>query len=159
MNFFIVKQVGLLSFFLGLALGILLLLPFINIFVFIFAMFLLGGAVVLFLKKYNMVGIIDIKEGAILASIAGFASFIGLSLSYLPIISLLSLIFTKYTVGFFTLFSTSIEGLIIGIMLVVFSALMSALLNSFCGIVVVWLDEFVSGIKKDDKENFDFEIK
>jgi hypothetical protein len=159
MNFLIVKQVSILSFILGLGIGILLLLPIINLFVFIFAMFLIGGAIVLFLKKYNMIGIIDIKEGAIIGALSGFASFLGLSASYLPISSLLSLIFSRYTGGFFTQFLSSIEGFIIGIMLVIFSALMSGLLNSFSGLVVVWFDEFVSGIKKDSKENFDFEIK
>ena len=159
MNFIIVKQVSILSFIIGLVLGIFLLIPLINLFVFIFAMFLIGGAIVLFLKKYNMIGIIDIKEGAIIGTLAGFASFLGLSASYLPVSTLISLIFSRYTGGFFKLFSTSLEGLIIGIMLVIFSALMSGLLNSFSGIVVVWLDEFLSGIKKDNKENFDFEIK
>ena len=159
MNFLIVKQVSILSFILGLAMGIFLLIPAINLLVFLFAMFLVGGAIVMFLKKFNLIGLIDIKEGAIIGSIAGFASFLGLCASYLPISSILSLIFTRYTGGFFTLFFSSIASLIIGLTMVVFSALMSALLNSFSGLVVVWADEFISGIKKDRKENIDFEIK
>ncbi len=159
MNFLIVKQVSILSFILGLAMGIFLLIPAINLLVFLFAMFLVGGAIVMFLKKFNLIGLIDIKEGAIIGSIAGFASFLGLCASYLPISSILSLIFTRYTGGFFTLFFSSIASLIIGLTMVVFSALMSALLNSFSGLVVVWADEFISGIKKDSKENIDFEIK
>ena len=136
MNFLIVKQVSILSFILGLAMGIFLLIPAINLLVFLFAMFLVGGAIVMFLKKFNLIGLIDIKEGAIIGSIAGFASFLGLCASYLPISSILSLIFTRYTGGFFTLFFSSIASLIIGLTMVVFSALMSALLNSFSGLVV-----------------------
>ena len=159
MKFLIIKQVSILSFILGLFIGIVLLIPAINLLAFMFAMFLVGGCVILFLKKFNLVGIIDIKEGAIIGAIAGFASFLGLCVTFIPISSLLSLIFSKYTGGFSSLFFTSISGIIIGFFLVIFSALISALLNSFSGLVAIWGYELVTGIKKGDNENINFNIK
>lgn len=159
MKFVIIKQVCILSFILGLALGILLLIPAINLLTFLFAMFLVGGAIVIFLKKFNLIGIVDLKEGAILGAIAGFASFIGLSATFVPISSLIRLIFSNYTGGFSTLFLTSISGIIIGISMIIFAAIMSALLNSFSGLVAIWGYELITGIKKDNNENYNFEIK
>ena len=159
MKFVIIKQVSFLSFILGLFLGILLLIPVINLLTFLFVMFFVGGAIVLFLKKFNMVGIIDIKEGAVIGAIAGFTSFLGVCTSYIPISSLLGLIFSKYTGGFATLFLSSISGLITGLFMIVFSALMSALLNSFSGLVAIWGWEIVTGVKKENTQNLDFQIK
>ncbi len=159
MNFIIVKQVSILSFIFGLALGLITLLPGLNLIAFLFAMFVMGGAMVIFLKKFNLIGLINIKEGALIGAIAGFASFLGLCVTYLPISSLIGLIFHKYTGGFFSMFFTSFGGIIIGLFMVFFCALMSALLNSFAGLAAVWLYEFVTGIKKGDNENINFQIK
>ena len=93
MNFIIVKQVSILSFIFGLALGLITLLPGLNLIAFLFAMFVMGGAMVIFLKKFNLIGLINIKEGALIGAIAGFASFLGLCVTYLPISSLIGLIF------------------------------------------------------------------
>lgn len=159
MKFVIIKQISILSFILGLALGLLLLIPAINLLTFLFAMFLVGGAMVAFLKKYNLIGIIDIKEGAIVGAIAGFASFLGLCASFIPISSLLGVIFSKYTGGFASLFFTSVSGIVIGFFMIIFAALMSALLNSFSGLSAIWLIELITGVKKEDSENLDFQIK
>ena len=159
MNFIIIRQVSILSFFVGIVLGLLLLVPVLNLLSFLFAMFFIGAAVVIFLKKFNMIGLIDIKEGAIIGSVAGFASLLGLCASYLPISSILSLIFKSYTGGFFTLFFSSLASILIGLSMVVFAALMSALLNSFSGLAAAWCYEFVTGFKKEGNENINFEIK
>ena len=159
MKFLIIKQVSILSFFLGLIIGFILLIPAINLLAFMFAMFLVGGVIVIFLKKFNLIGMIDIREGALIGAIAGFTSFLGLCLSFIPISSLLGVIFTKYTGGFASLFFSSISSAIIGFFLVIFSALMSALLNSFSGLTAIWGYELITGIKKGDNENINFEIK
>ncbi len=159
MNFLIVKQISILSFIFGAALGLITLFPVLNLIAFLFAMFVVGGAMVVFLKKFNLIGLINIREGAVVGAIAGFASFIGLCAVYLPISSLIGLIFPKYTGGFFSMFFSSFGAFVIGLFLIFFSALMSALLNSFAGIFAVWMYEFVTGVKKGDNENINFEIK
>ncbi len=159
MNFLIVKQVSILSFIFGTILGLIILLPVLNLVAFLFAMFATGGAMVILLKKFNLIGLINIREGAVIGAIAGFASFIGLCVIYLPVSSLIGLIFPKYTGGFFSMFFTSFGGFVIGLFMVIFSALMSALLNSFGGLFAVWVYEFITGIKKGDNENINFEIK
>ncbi len=159
MNFLIVKQISILSFFFGLLLGVITLIPGLNLIAFLFAMFVTGGAMVVFLKKFNLIGLINIREGAVVGALAGFASFIGLCVIYIPISSLIGLIFSKYTGGFFSMFFTSLGGIIIGLFMVFFCALMSALLNSFAGLFTVWLYEFITGVKKGDNENINFEVK
>ena len=159
MNFLIVKQVSILSFIFGLILGFITLLPVLNLIAFLFAMFVIGGAMVIFLKKFNLIGLINIREGAVVGAIAGFASFLGLCVLYLPVSSLIGLIFSKYTGDFFSMFFTSFGAFVIGLFMIFFSALMSALLNSFSGLFAVWLYEFITGVKKADNENIDFQVK
>lgn len=158
MNFLVVKQISILSFIFGVILGFVLLIPFFNLIAFLFAMFLVGGAMVIFLKKFNMIGLINIREGAIVGAISGFASFLGVCAFYIPASSVLSLI-PGFTGGFFTLFLGSFASLLIGFSMIIFSALMSALLNSFSGLFAIWVYEFITGIKKGDNENVDFKIK
>ena len=122
-------------------------------------MFVVGGAMVVFLKKFNLIGLINIREGAVIGAIAGFASFLGLCAVFLPVSSLIGLIFSKYTGDFFSMFFSSFGAFVIGLFLIFFSALMSALLNSFAGIFAVWMYEFITGVKKGDNENINFEIK
>ncbi len=159
MNFLIVKQVGILSFIFGAVLGFITLFPVLNLIAFLFAMFVVGGAMVVFLKKFNLIGLINIREGAVIGAIAGFASFLGLCAVFLPVSSLIGLIFSKYTGDFFSMFFSSFGAFVIGLFLIFFSALMSALLNSFAGIFAVWMYEFITGVKKGDNENINFEIK
>ena len=113
---------------------------------------------VIFLKKFNMIGLINIREGAIVGAVSGFASFLGICAFYIPASSLLSFI-PGFNGGFFTLFLGSFASLLIGFSMIIFSALMSALLNSFSGLFAIWVYEFITGIKKGDNENIDFQIK
>jgi hypothetical protein len=45
------------------------------------------------------------------------------------------------------------------LLLIVFLALLSALMNAFAGLSTAYAYEMLSGIKKEENENFDIEIR
>lgn len=164
MNPILVKQTAILSAILGGILGILTLIPFVRNFSFLLLILCVSAVVIVYMKKNDLIGIIDVKEGAILGAIIGFVSFIAFSIVFVPLVTLVGAIagFFKlnyYTYGISTLLKVS--GFFILIMLVIFLGILSALMNAFAGLVTAYMYEILTGIKKEEKkeENVDFEIK
>ena len=159
MNLLLIKQISVLSALAGAAAGIVCIIPFINGIIFL-AMFLgLAAFVLVFMKQKNMIGILDYKESAIYGAISGFVSFIAFSIVFIPINSLLGLIFKSVHFGFLKWFFTSFMSFIVLIMLVIFVAILAALMNAFAGVVTAYVYEILSGFKKQENENIDFEIR
>lgn len=160
MNLLLIKQTAILSAILGGILGILTLIPFINGFSFLLLVAGISAVVIIYMKKNNLIGIIDVKEGAILGAIIGFISFVAFSIVFIPLVALVGLIFKNYyTYGVTYLLRAS--GFFVLVILVIFLGLLSALMNSFTGLVTAYIYEILTGVKKEDKqeENIDFEIK
>lgn len=160
MNPLLIKQTALLSTILGGILGVLTLIPFVRNFSFLLLILCISAVVIVYMKKNDLIGIIDIREGAILGAIIGFVSFIAFSIVFVPLVAIVGLIFKGYyTFGITYLLRAS--GFFVLIMLVVFLGLLSALMNAFSGLVTAYIYEILSGIKKSDREeeNVDFEIK
>ena len=82
MNKNILKQVSLLSIFLGAALGVITIIPYIGEIAFWILMCLSSTAVILFMTKLDMLKITTVQESAVLGAIIGFISFIGFSICY-----------------------------------------------------------------------------
>lgn len=160
MNPILVKQTAILSSILGGILGVLTLIPFIRNFSFMLLILCVSAVVIVYMKRHDLIGIIDVKEGAILGGIIGFVSFIAFSIVFIPLVTIVGLIFKNYyTFGIPYLLRAS--GFFVLILLVVFMGVLSALMNAFSGLVTAYVYEFLSGIKKEEKqeENIDFEIK
>lgn len=165
MNPLLVKQTAILSAILGGILGLLTLIPFVRNFSFAILILCISAVVIVYMKRNDLIGIIDVKEGAILGAIIGFISFITFSIVFMPLVALLGMLLTTigikgyYTFGIKYLLQAS--GFFVLIMLVIFMALLSALMNSFAGLVTAYIYGILSGIKKEEKaeENVDFEIK
>jgi len=160
MNPLLVKQTAILSAILGGILGVLTLIPFVRNFTFLILMLCISAVIIVYMKKNDLIGIIDVKEGAILGGIIGFVSFIAFSIVFMPLVSIIGMIFKNYyTFGIKYFFAAS--GFFVLLLLVVFMAILSALMNSFAGLVTAYFYEVLSGIKKEEKseENVDFEIK
>lgn len=160
MNPILVKQTSILSAILGGILGVVTLIPFIRNFSFMLLMLFISAVVIVYMKKNDLIGIIDVREGSILGAIIGFVSFVAFSVVYVPLVALVGLIFKNYyTFGIGFLLKSS--GFFVLIMLVVFMGLLSALMNAFTGLVTAYVYEFLSGVKKEEKEqeHIDFEIK
>ncbi len=158
MNQLLIKQIAILSAILGGILGVLTLIPFIRNFSFLILILCLSSVVIVYMKKNNLLGIIDIKEGAILGAIVGFVSFIAFSAVFVPLVVIVGLIFKGYyTFGITYLLKAS--GFFVLIMLVIFLGGLSALMNAFSGLVTAYVYEVLTGLKKEQNENIDFEIK
>lgn len=159
MNPLLVKQTAILSAILGGILGVLTLIPFVRNFSFMLLVLGIAAVVIIYMKKNDLIGIIDIKEGAILGAIIGFVSFIAFSVVYVPLVALVGLIFKNYYTFGITFMLKS--GFFVLIMLVIFLGILSALMNAFAGLVTAYVYEVLTGVKKEEKkdENVDFEIK
>jgi hypothetical protein len=158
MNPLIVKQTAILSAILGGILGVLTLIPFVRNFSFMLLILCISAVIIIYMKKNELIGIIDVKEGAILGAIIGFVSFVAFSIVYVPLVALTGLIFKNYyTFGITYLLRAS--GFFVLIVLVVFLGLLSALMNAFSGLVTAYIYEILSGVKKEQNESVDFEIK
>lgn len=164
MNPLIVKQTSILSAILGGILGVLTLIPFVRNFSFMILILCISAVIIVYMKKNDLIGIIDVKEGAVLGAIIGFVSFIAFSIVFMPLVMLvgwfLGLFKIPYnTYGINIFFQT---GFFVLVMLVVFLGILSALMNAFSGLVTAYLYEILTGIKKEDiekEEAVDFEIK
>lgn len=160
MNQILVKQTAILSAILGGILGVLTLIPFVRNFSFMLLILCVSAVIIIYMKKNDLMGIIDVKEGAILGAIIGFISFIAFSIVFIPLVAIVGLIFKGYYTFGIT-YMLRVSGFFVLIMLVTFTALLSALMNAFAGLVTAYMYEVLSGIKKAEKaeENVDFEIK
>jgi len=160
MNILLLKQVALFSALIGGVIGVITLIPFIGTIAFLTLILFLAAVVIVYLKKHDLIGIIDMKEGAILGSVVGFSSFIAFAIVFTPLSTLIGLIFQSHYVGqLLRMFISNFGGFFILIMLLLFLALISALMNAFAGLTTAYVYELLSGLKKAENENIDFEIK
>lgn len=132
----LIKQMTILSTILGLILGVLTIIPFIGQFAF-FALIVLSTPIIfIYMKKLEMIGILDIKQGAIYGSIIGFVAFIAFCISFMPLAVIISFI----SKGAHYLWAGLLvkEGFFILIMLILFVSILVALMNAFSGLVTMY---------------------
>ena len=149
------KQMSILSGLLGLVLGVLTIIPFICNFSF-FALFVMAAPIIMiYMKKMQMMGILDIRQGAMYGAIIGFVSFLGFSISFVPLATIIGFIYKgSYYLGVSLLFRS---GFFVLIMMIFFVALLSALMNSFSGLVTMYIYNQIEA--KPEKSQTDIEIK
>lgn len=158
MNPILLKQTSILSAILGGILGVLTLIPFVRNFSFMILILCISAVIIVYMKKNDLIGIIDVKEGAIFGAVIGFVSFVAFSIVFIPLVSIVGLIFKGYYT-FGILYMLKVSGFFVLVMLVLFLACLSALMNAFAGLTTAYVYEILSGLKKESNENIDFEIK
>lgn len=160
-NELLLKQVAILSAIAGGALGFLTIFPFINIFSVSILVICLAAGVLVYMKRENLIGLFDMREGAILGAVIGFVSFIAAAVVYVPCDIILGLIPVPAFKAHFVMrfFFNSFGSVIVMMMLIFFVALLSALMNAFAGLATSYVYELLTGLKKEANESFDFEIK
>ena len=137
MNKNVLKQTALMSLFLGAILGIITVIPYIGEVAFWTLMCLSAPIVILFLIWLNALKIQAVQESAVVGSIIGFIAFIGFSIFYMPIISVLAKVFKIYpNLGVSYAISNSSIGLLI--VLVIFMGVLSATVNAFSGFLTFY---------------------
>lgn len=133
----LLKQMSMLSSVLGLILGVLTVIPFICNFSFFALIVLAAPLVLIYMKKLDMIGLLDIRQGAMYGAVIGFISFIAFSVSFVPLATIIGFIYKgSYYLGVSLLFRS---GFFVLIMMVFFVAILAALMNAFSGLVTVYL--------------------
>ena len=158
-NELLLKQVAILSAIAGGALGVLTIFPYINIFSVSILVICLAAGILVYMKRGNLIGVFDMKEGAILGGVIGFVSFIAAAVVYTPIDIILGLIPIFKAHFIMRFFFNSFGSIIVLIMLIFFIALLSALMNAFAGLATSYVYELLTGLKKESNDSVDFEIK
>ena len=165
MNLLLLKQLSILAGLLGGFMGVLALLPSLTLFVFLLAFILPAVLVIVYMKQNNLIGIIDKREGAIFGSVIGAVSFCAGFLVFMPLSLIVNFLFglfhVVYFAGFLSYLSFGFGTIFLVVTMVIFIALMSALLNGFMGMSTIYVYEMISGEVKQENQNtsIDFEIK
>ena len=149
------KQTAVLSGLLGLVLGVLTVIPFICNLSFFFLFFLAAPIIMVYMKRMQMMGILDIKQGAMYGAVIGFLSFIGFSISFIPLAGIIGLIYKgSFYLGISLLLRS---GFFVMITLIFFVALLSAIMNSFSGLVTMYVYSQLE--TKPEESQTDIEIQ
>lgn len=131
------KQMSMLSGVLGLILGVLTIIPFICNFSFFALMVLAAPILLIYMKKLNMIGILDPRQGAMYGALIGFVVFLGFSISFVPLATIIGFIYKgSFYLGVSLLFRS---GFFVLIMMVFFVAILCALMNAFSGLVTMYI--------------------
>ena len=81
------------------------------------------------MKKLDMIGILDVKQGAMYGAIVGFVSFLAFSVSFVPLATVVGLL---YKGSFYLGVSLLVRsGFFVIVMMVFFVAILAALMNAF----------------------------
>ncbi len=152
MNKSVLKIITLLSIFLGIASGLLTIIPYAGEIVFWILLVLAAPVVILFLTNQRVFEIETVRQSVVVGGLIGFVSFLAFSAVYLPAVIVLARIFnysSNYGVSMFV--SHSSFGLLV--MLAVFMGVLAATINAFSGFVTYYLIEFNKSLKTT--ENFE----
>ncbi len=158
MNIYL-KPAVILSAIFGAILGFLLLLPFFSFNFLICMLFsMVSVFVIIYLKKNNLVGILEPVDGAIIGAIAGFICVVAANLVYIPIFGIISAIFKSYGQGIgisiFARIMIQNFNLFITMMFLFFFGLIGAIFNAFSGLICAYFVEKLDLEKPEDMTHF-----
>ena len=161
MNLLLLKQLAILSAFAGAILGFVTIIPYVSALSFAILIFFLSAFILVYLKQNDLIGIINIREGCVFGAIIGFVAFIAFSIVFIPISSLLGLIFKTYSLDVLSFFMNDFGSFVVLILLIISTAGLAALFNGFTGLITAYIYELISGVKKESNENntIDFKIE
>lgn len=145
MNITLIKQSAILSLIFGGIMGVIAIIPFIGLIAFLAMMLSSAALIMIYMKKQDLMGLLIPKDAAILSSLIGFASCLGFCTTMIPLAALVALAnhlwFHKLiwysSIGIW--FSYGIAGIIVLIFMVVFVAIIAALMNACVGLATVYI--------------------
>lgn len=150
MNINLLKQIAILSAILGAILGAITVIPFIGIISFIVCVFAAGSLVIWYLSKLELVGELETKQWSIYGAISGFISFLGFSLSFIPLSALIGIFYKQsYHLGLLIMLKM---GFFVMLLMVIFVALISALLNGFGAMATSYILNLIKEQKESDEQ-------
>ena len=123
----------------GAIMGVLALIPFLSFGVLTLLMFIIAPFVIIYFKNLNLIKDIEIDQGIFYGGISGFIAFIGFSITFFPLAFIIDIIFKTQTFLWVSIVSKSflfLSGIII------FTAMLSALLNMFTGFLTAYVYQY-----------------
>ncbi len=160
MELVVLKRMVIISSILGAIIGIITVVPIINVLSFFVILFLSAPIVIMYMTKYNMMGVLDLKQSLIYGAIIGFISFLGFSITFVPLATIIGLIYkSSFYLGVSMLFR---EGFFVMLLMVFFVALLGgALMNSFSSLLYYQIRTYLFKDEINENilnENIDYEI-
>ena len=139
------KIICLCSLITGAVLGIFPLIPALIGLAFTAVMFLAAPFVIIYLYKLHLIKELDVPQCLSIGGITGFFAFLGFSVVYFPIASILYLIFKIESFLWIKVIFTNFGFLF---SMVILTALLSGLMNMFSAFMTVYLYEYFKGKKE-----------
>jgi hypothetical protein len=157
----LLKQLSILSLIAGAGLGVIATIPFLFWVCILLAMFWISAFIIVYLKKNDLIGIINVREGSIFGALIGFVAFIAFSVAFIPVSSIIGLIFKSYSLDVLSFFMKDFGSFVVLILLIISTAALAGLFNGFTGLCTAYAYELITGIKKENNENnsVDFTIE
>ena len=155
MNLRLLKQISILSVILGAILGLVTLIPYIGVLSFLICVFAAGSLVLIYLQKLELIGELDTRAWSIYGAISGFVAFIGFSISFVPLATIIGFIYKgSFYLGVSLLFRS---GIFVTIMMVLFVAILAALMNAFSGLVTMYIYNQIETKPEEAKTNIEIQ--
>ncbi len=161
MNKLMLKQMVVLSLILGAILGVITIIPYINLLSFLAMIFVSAPIIMVYMKKNDFIGKLIPKDGASFGAAIGFFSCIGFCATLVPLAAIISFINDKWfhyltwysSMGIW--FKNGLGGFFVLLMMVLFVAMLCALFNAFSGLATIYFyDQFLN----TEEENETFHI-
>ena len=137
----LLKIILISSFITGVIFSIFTLIPPLIWIIFILLMFCVSPFIIIYLKKLNLIKNIEIEQCLVIGALSGAASFIGFSVVFFPSAFVLHLIFNTQSYIWIKVLLQNI-GFIVPMIL--FIALLSALLNMFSGFLMAYFYQYIN---------------
>ena len=150
-----IKNLAIISLIFGAISGVLALIPIFGILILL--IFCSSFLIIVFMKKFALLPNPNEQTGMLWGGISGFVTFIGFSIIFLPCSFVLSLIFKQsYYTGIAMILKS---GFSIMIMLVLFLAILCAMMNAFAGLASIYFFNSQSAVLPPKNTNFNLNVK
>lgn len=152
-----IKNLAIISLIFGAISGVLALIPILGILILLILIFCSSFLIIVFMKKMALLPNPNEQTGMLWGGISGFFAFIGFSIIFLPCSFILSLIFKmSYYTGIGMIMKS---GFSIMITLVLFLAILCAMMNAFAGLASIYVFNGNTQSIQQKNVNFNLNIK
>lgn len=157
MDITILKKAAILSLILGAATAVIALIPFFIMYVVLFLSFFTAPAVIIYMKKFNMLGVLDSQQAAILGGGIGFATSLGFFVVFAPAVLLIHLIFKSYY-SYGLQYFIQFNALWLFIIILIMVAAILALTNAVTAMGTVAVYNQIEKLPEDTSGHIDIKI-
>lgn len=137
MNVILLKQMSILAAIIGAALGVVTVIPYIGLISFLICMTCVSVIVMVYMKKLDLIGVLEPRESAAYGAVIGALSFAGFLVTFIPLAAI---------VGFFnrmsyygSIFLLVKNGFFILLLILLMITIIPALFNSFSAMSATFL--------------------